>query len=57
MSTYYEKLFLKRPDTAYVMRQQATLRKTIKVNNGKRVQFTRYVPLAAATTPLKATAG
>ncbi|MBQ6450012.1 N4-gp56 family major capsid protein [bacterium] len=52
MTTYYDKRFLKRPNTDFVFRDQATLRKTVKLNAGKVVQFARYTPLSAATTPL-----
>lgn len=51
MSTYYDKRFLERAKAAIVFDYGADVKKMPR-NGGKVVAFTRFTPLAAATTPL-----
>lgn len=51
VSTYYEKVFLKRADYEYVAKEGGQIR-THASNEGRTVNFTRYTPLAINTTPL-----
>jgi N4-gp56 family major capsid protein len=51
MMTYYEAVFLKRSKAALIHAQGAQ-EKTHESNSGKTIQFTRFSPLAAATTAL-----
>lgn len=51
MSTYYEKVFLARAEYEYIFDQGAQMR-DMPANEGTSVKFTRYTPLATATTAL-----
>lgn len=51
VSTYYEKVFLKRADYEYIAKEGGQIR-THATNEGRTVNFTRYTPLAINTTPL-----
>lgn len=51
VSTYYEKVFLKRADYEYVAKEGGQMR-THSTGEGRTVNFTRYTPLAINTTPL-----
>lgn len=51
VSTYYEKVFLKRAEYEYVAKEGAQMR-THATGEGRTVNFTRYTPLTINTTPL-----
>lgn len=51
VSTYYEKVFLKRADYEYVAKEGGQIR-THASGEGRTVNFTRYTPLTINTTPL-----
>ena len=51
VSTYYEKVFLKRADYEYIAKEGGQMR-THSSNEGRTVNFTRYTPLTINTTPL-----
>ena len=51
MSTYYEKVFLKRNKYELVM-EEGSQKQTQSQGEGKALKFNRYTPLATATTPL-----
>ena len=51
VSTYYERVFLKRAEYELVLKEGGQLR-THPANEGHTVNFTRYVPISIITTPL-----
>jgi len=51
VSTYYEKVFLKRAEYELIAKEGGQIR-THASNEGRTVNFTRYTPIAKNTTPL-----
>lgn len=51
VSTYYEKVFLKRAEYEFVAKEGGQMR-THSTGEGRTVNFTRYTPLTISTTPL-----
>lgn len=51
VSTYYEKVFLDRAQYELIMKEGAQLR-TTPANQGRTVNFTRYIPLGVVTSPI-----